>query len=411
MMGRILFVVCAALTLVLLWVAVPAATAQSGEPWGFYLAQSLHTTAGEDLALGDLDGDGDLDAVVANGMGQPDQVWINQGGDADLFTAGPALGDNDSRAVALGNLDGQNGLDIVIVTWGQGNKVWLNDGSGGFHDSTWDLGAANGRDVALGDLDGDGDLDVLIANEGFAWIWLNQGGGSFAPTELPVAFAYAVALGDLNGDAALDAFFAFHGEGNQVWLNRDDGTGVLEDSGLVYYSSGTSRDVALGDVDGQNGLDAVVATDGAEEVWLNNGNGTFAPAALTFGGGMSTGVALGDVEEDGDLDAMIVNDEGGSNPIYLNNGSGAFTPSTKTVGDSWSRAVAMDYLNDDGGLDVIVVNSADYVDEVYLMTGGPTGVSLSQMQASSSPNWTIPAVALLGMATLLLAWRRRPRRG
>ena len=78
------------------------------------------SSLGHDVALGDLDGDGDLDAFMANGT--------------------PA---------------------------GAGNTVWLNDGSGILADSGLLLGSGFSMGVALGDLDADGDLDAVIANTSF----------------------------------------------------------------------------------------------------------------------------------------------------------------------------------------------------------------------------------------------------
>ena len=87
-----------------------------------------------DVALGNLDGDGDLDALVANFGGEAETVWLNDG--LGNFTAHPttaSFGAGDSTAVALGNLDGDADLDAVVAnTSGQAETVWLNDGLGNF---------------------------------------------------------------------------------------------------------------------------------------------------------------------------------------------------------------------------------------------------------------------------------------
>lgn len=57
------------------------------------------------MTLGDLDGDGDLDAVVANASAQAETVWLNDG--SGSFTAHlttPSFGAQESRAMALGDL-------------------------------------------------------------------------------------------------------------------------------------------------------------------------------------------------------------------------------------------------------------------------------------------------------------------
>ena len=82
-------------------------------------------------------------------------------------------------AVALGDVDGDGDLDAFVANSNQANRVWLNDGSGTFTDSGQSLGDSSSWAVALGDLDGDGDLDAFVgeldgqANRGVAerWQW------------------------------------------------------------------------------------------------------------------------------------------------------------------------------------------------------------------------------------------------
>ena len=65
-----------------------------------------------------------------------------------------SLGVNDSRSVTLDDVDGVNGLDIVVANAGiQGNRVYLNDGSGNFTGSTQSLGANDSQSIVLGDVE------------------------------------------------------------------------------------------------------------------------------------------------------------------------------------------------------------------------------------------------------------------
>ena len=131
------------------------------------------------LDTGDLDGDGDLDAVVAKGSGQPETVWLNDGsGDLTPHPTTPSFGGDDSFDIALGDLDGDGDLDAVVANGlGQAQTVWLNDGAGNFaaQSDTPDFGEGSSSCVVLGDLDGDGDLDTIIGDYGSAdvTVWLN----------------------------------------------------------------------------------------------------------------------------------------------------------------------------------------------------------------------------------------------
>jgi hypothetical protein len=255
-----------------------------------------------DAALGDLDGDGDIDAIVANAF-QGDQVWMNEGG---VFTrSGPALGKGNSTSIELGDLDGDGDLDAFVASRREGNRVWLNDG-GQFADSGQSLGGGLSYGVSLGDLDGDGDLDAFVANvvQGNR-VWLNHG-GVFADSNQSLGFAssFDVSLGDLDSDGDLDAFVANFFQGNTVWEN--DG-GEFSNTGQALGSL-PSAAVSLSDLDADGDLDAFIANSfHSNRVWLNDG-GKFSDSGQSIGGSSSSeDVAIGDLDGDGDNDALTAN--------------------------------------------------------------------------------------------------------
>ena len=324
-----------------------------------------------DVALGDLDGDGDLDAFTANffvsflepeGSAQPNKVWLNDGG--GIFTGGwqqdPSAGPLDypeGSSVYLGDLDGDGDLDAFVANYaGQPNKVWLNDGSGNFSDSGPDLGDAYSQDVCLGDLDADGDLDAFVANEGPNKVWFNDGAGGFSDSgqELGNSQDSGVSLGDLDGDGDLDAFVANSGDPDAVWLN--DGSGVFTSSGQDLGGS-LSSGVSLGDLNGDGHLDAFVANGDSQpnKVWLNDGNGDglFTDSGQALGDSKSESVALGDLDGDGDLDAFVGNYYEQPDKIWTNNGTGTFTTG-QSLGISETENVSLGDLDGDGDLDAFV---------------------------------------------------------
>jgi hypothetical protein len=140
-----------------------------------------------------------LDAFVANDS-EANRVWVNDGS-GSFSDSGEALGSSDSRAVALGDVDGDGDLDAFVANYGgQANRVWVNDGNGGFSDSGQALGYSDSRAVALGDVDGDGDLDAFVANANQAnRVWVNDGSGTFTDSgqALGSSDSLGVALGDV----------------------------------------------------------------------------------------------------------------------------------------------------------------------------------------------------------------------
>ncbi|MGD9099002.1 MAG: FG-GAP-like repeat-containing protein, partial [Anaerolineae bacterium] len=318
-----------------------------------------------DIALGDVDGDGDLDVLVANAGNQPQDVYLNDGSGAfSAHSVSPTFGGGRSESVALGDVDGDGDLDALVANYGAAQVVRLNDGTGRFisHPLTSTFGDAAGlsRDIALGDVDGDGDLDAVIANDGnqAQEIHLNDGTGRFVPHPTAHTFgggqSSAIALGDVDDDGDLDALVANAINQSQV-VYRNDGTGRFTPH--ATFGGGNSRDIDLGDVDGDGDLDTLVANLLApQEVYLNDGDGNFA-SSHTFGSaGFSYAIALGDVDDDGDLDALVANYSGQPQEVYLNDGSGVFdvAPITSTFGAGDSYAIALGDVDGDGDLDALI---------------------------------------------------------
>ena len=175
-----------------------------------------------DAVLGDLDGDGNLDAFVVNSSGHQNQIYINDGNGVFTnrlpFTGAPA---NNSFKAALGDLDGGGDLDAFVANSGQQNQIYTNDGSGGFTRAAAFTRVALtnlSRGVALGDLDGDGNLDAFVVNSSGHQnqIYINDGNGVFTNrlpfTGAPANNSFKAALGDLDGDRDLDAFVANNGQ-------------------------------------------------------------------------------------------------------------------------------------------------------------------------------------------------------
>jgi hypothetical protein len=350
----------------------------------------------EDVALGDLDGDKDLDAVVVNFDNQLVTVWLNNGlGTFTAHATTPSFGGSLGRAVALGDLDGDQDLDAVVANdFGGAETVWLNNGLGTFtaHPTMPSFGGGFSRDVALADLDGDGDLDAVVANDSDAaeTVWLNNGMGVFTahPTtaSFGAGFSRSVALADLDGDGDRDAVEANTSQEATVWRNSGAGSFTPHPTTpTLAIGSSTDVDVAIGDLDLDGDRDVVIANHaGLETVWKNNGSGvltqhgSFSSAADT-----STGVALADIDGDNDLDAVVTNMNGDAETAWLNNGTGGFIPhpSVPTFGAGFSQTVALGDLDGDGDPDAVVANGSGgnpEAETVWLNVNGSSGADTAK---------------------------------
>lgn len=282
------------------------------------------------VTLGDLNGDKSLDVFFTRGL--INEVWLNVG-DGTFSKIDQKLLSSESESLALGDLDGDGDLDAFVVNWdGKPDQVFFNDGKGNFTDDGQKLGDQSGTDVALGDVDQDGDLDALVANNGEEKtnepaIWLNDGHGEFSQSSQEFGFseASAVALGDLDGDGDLDVYIAnsSHNNANPVdtlWLN--DGKGVFTNSdqklGNAYALS-----VEFGDLDADGDLDAFVGNwRSSPHIWLNDGEGNLLDSKIVLSSASNAGVAISDFDGDGDLDMFVASNNwsgtNGINRLWLN---------------------------------------------------------------------------------------------
>ena len=158
------------------------------------------------------------------------------------------------------------------------NFFLLGGVSGSFSETSGSLGATDrfSRGIALGDLNGDTHLDVIVANEGTAnELLLGDGSGSFtSSTSVDVtnsnSWTTAVAIGDVDGDGNLDVLFGnrmngntYQNEANQLLLGDGRG-GFTVSSGLEDTTVHTNV-VLLGDIDGDGDLDMFIGNEGASE--------------------------------------------------------------------------------------------------------------------------------------------------
>jgi hypothetical protein len=214
-------------------------------------------TAVWQVRLADLNGDGATDVlavVTGRNMESWARVYLNDRKGRFRQAAQTAL-PGIAAAVELGDLNGDGAIDAVVSGWrnaaGDGcpNRVLLNDGKGRFADTGQQLDEEmrHSHGLALGDVDRDGDLDVVLVTQGTppARIYLNDGKGRFtAGRAIGTSAVEKVAVIDVNRDGSPDIFLACLGP-DEVWMN--DGRGNFTDSSLRLGTE-WSWELAVGDV-------------------------------------------------------------------------------------------------------------------------------------------------------------------
>lgn len=295
-----------------------------------------------DAALGDFDGDTDLDAVVVKrGLGgersgAPARILLNDGA-GNLTDSGQELGNVSGYGVGVGDLDGDESLDIVVLHIAGPNLIFWNDGYGSFPTSISPPGSARSYRVGIADLDKDGDNDIVIANDfgGANQVLRNDGYRSFTVSQyFGNTSSTDLVLADLDGDGFPDVFTANIREPSRVWLGNGDAT--FRDTGQRLMSG--VHGIAGGDFDGDGDIDVISGNYfwGPDEIWMNDGAGNFTMSQAINSGVQSYFPEVSDLDDDGDLDVLM---PGAGIRVLLNDGSGTFSIETTIPGRVQSLAI------------------------------------------------------------------------
>lgn len=282
------------------------------------------------LAVGDADGDNDLDIAI----GSTDEERLHRSGEflAPLWTHS----ESGQKSMAWGDADGDIDLDLLVAntTSSSGQvQLFLNDGLGNLGTSAaWSVAITGVHTIAWGDMDSDGFLDIAVGRNGQNLVYRNNRDTTFTLYwQAEAQFnTYALAWGDYDQDGDLDLAVGNYGE--------SDGEGELN---LLYENvAGTSgrtftihtlgtdafhtTSLDWGDWDNDGDLDLAVGNYAEkDQIFVNSNSSPGLPQFFWLWASdetlNTTGVAWGDKDNDGDLDLAVSQDGTGLNGIYDNN--------------------------------------------------------------------------------------------
>jgi hypothetical protein len=375
------------------------------------------------VAIGDLDGDGKSDMAVTNYNSNKVFVLRNISSSGSITPASFAAKvdlttGNSPSSVAIGDLDGDGKPDLVIANnFSNTVSVFRNISSSGsitpasFAARVDFTTGTRPLSVAIGDLDGDGKPDLAVTNMSSNTVSVLRNissSGSITPASFAtkVDFTtgnnpYSVAIGDLDGDGKPDLAIANNFSNTVSVFHNTSSPGSISSASfaaMVSFTAGTKpNSVAIGDLDGDGKPDLAVANRSSNtvSVFRNiSSSGSISPASFAAKVDFTTGsdpasAAIGDLDGDGKADLTVANNS--SNTVsVLHNELDAIPPSipsglTATAGSSqnvltWTANVETDLAS-------------------YKVFGGTTAHPATLLATVNSPNTSYTHTGIINGTT------------
>lgn len=338
-------------------------------------------------ACGDMNGDGLIDVVMGHNPGIL-SVTRNLGNGA--FDTGTVLLDlgqlpgGTFSELALADLDGDGDLDILALPL----AAIRNDGSGGFA-GLEALPFPPGTHSSLSaptDLNADGHLDLASlmwptgALTSQLVVLLGQGNGSFgalAGVDNDGVLGNIDAVADVNGDGIPDLVgggFGVAGLRGVIW-KPGQGDGTFGAATLGYPSSSNLFGIAIADMDSDGDGDVSVYSQGSLLILANDGSGSFSlrsaqpvPQAILFE--IKQQLLQGDFNGDGAIDILLNTLSASGGAVFAGDGQGNLSAAAAYLPPSLSVFASVFDMNSDGMDDLVV--PLYFTDELAVLYGADT---------------------------------------
>ena len=294
-----------------------------------------------EVAVGDVNGDKNLDLALANHDSYRVVLLLGNGrGNFQSAPTSPIVmkdgGQPHTHGLGVADFNGDGKADLVTVNSDNDNDVavTLGDGQGSVTRATGSPFGV-GRSpypLAIGDLDADSTMDIVVMstglgppgaapyNDGLTALF-GDGRGGFRRSQIPVKTGrtWFVAIGDVNQDKKPD-LVTTHTEDRQLSVLLGDGRGnFTEMAGSPFELGNKAWHMALVDLNRDGNADVIAAADTGVRVMLGNGRGGFVQApGSPFATGKGTWrLAVGNVNADGKADVTTSNLESDNVSVFL----------------------------------------------------------------------------------------------
>jgi len=349
------------------------------EPSLFIPAAKSPLTVGEspnDIALGDVNGDGKPDIVTVNPGSRDISVLLGDGTGNFSPVKNSLFLDSTAHLVVMGDVNNDKKPDVLIPCHDSyGVTVLLGNGQGNFSSapgspfSVLDSTRPHNHGLATGDINKDGNLDFATSNYGHhsVSVILGNGKGDFAPAPAsPLTVGrgpYPLVLGDVNKDGNLDIITPNVSSNNVSVLLGDEKGNFSSAPNSPFTVETRPYFATTGDLNGDGNLDIITSHDDINKIsfLLGDGKGDFnvAPSSPLDIGKRGSEVVVTDMNQDSLIDLVICNTGTDYATVMLGDGKGNFkhAPGSPHNVGRGPTDIAVGDLNSDGKIDIVVANA------------------------------------------------------